>query len=554
MVARVDGVSRPVDARTEPAPVVRKAVLALILLASLLANSIGIGFAQPRHYDQSVDAIHPVLSLDAVHNVLGERSRVGIKYPPLHFVITGAAQRLYLDARYSDAESEAIDRDVRAVLEASDSGARVWDRESWRPWLEPIGGMIVVGRCISAVMGTLLVLGLFLFGRALFGFTVGAIAAALAAVSYPIVFYAHTLNVDVPYMFWGVFALHAGVRAVQHGSARWLAVCGVFAALAAVTKDQAYGWFLATGPMLLAMMARPGGLAVGPARGFPVKGVLLATAITAAAYLVLLGCVSEPEAVRLHFEHIFGAGVEPYRVHENTLSGHVDLLGDNLSWIRDGLGWPVAVLSVFGLLFAFRRDVRLGLLVLTPAVSYYASFLAPIGYTNLRFTMPVQMMLLVAAATALGWLLAAPRLRWVGVALLAISLGQGAVRTVDLDRMLVADPRPDAINYMAENIADGARVIRLESTIYAVEPPPHARVQVLTKAAPTIPDEFGDPDYLLMAYFDTSPAGDQQVVPDLPLYQYRFQLEQQFAPILAHPMRRDPSFQPTILLYRRADK
>ena len=441
-MACVDRDSRLADAKIPRTPAMRRAVLATILLVSLVANSIGIGFAQPRHYDQSVDAIPPVLSLDAFHNAFGERSRVGIKYPPLHFVLTGAVQHLWLRTEYGAAESEKIERDILEVLAARTSGSREVTHDSWREWSEPIGGMIVAGRCVSAVMGTLLVLGLFWFARALFGFTVGAIAAALAAVSYPIVFYAHTLNVDVPYLCWGVLALHGGARAVQTGSARWLAVCGVFAALAAATKDQAYGWFLVTGPLLLWFMARPGRLAATPERSFPLGGVLVATAVTAAVYLVMLGLVFDREAVALHFEHIFGEGVAPYRSHENTLSGHAGLFVENFDRLLDGLGAPVLILSVLGILVALRRDARCALLVLTPAVSYYASFLAPIGYTNLRFTIPIQLMLLIAAAVALGSMLTSARLRWVGMGFLVVSLGQGVWRTVDLDRMMLREPAP----------------------------------------------------------------------------------------------------------------
>lgn len=550
-MSRVDGLSRSIDGGAAPSPGARKVVVALILLASLVANSVGIEFGQPRHYDQSVDAIPPVLSVDAALNVFGERSTVGIKYPPVHFVVTGAVERAYLRWRYGAEDSRALERDMLQVLAESDAGVREWDRDSWRPWAEPIGGMIIAGRWVSAVMGTLLVLGVLLFGRALFGFTVGAIAAALTAVSYPVVFYSHTLNVDVPYLCWGVFALHAGVRAVQTGSPRWLTACGVLAAFSAATKDQAYGWFLATGPLILILMARPGGLASSPTRQLSFGGVLWPTAITVAAYLALLGSVFDLEAVRLHFEHIFGAGVDPYRVHQNTVSGHVDLLRENVSWVLDGLGWPVMLLSCVGAALALRADVRRGLLVLVPALSYYASFIAPIGYTTLRFTIPIQMMLLVAAAVPLGWALASPRLRWVGAALLAICVGQGVTRTVALDRMLLADPRPAAIAYMAEHVADGAGVIRLESTIYAVEPPPHARVQTLSRAALEIPAEFGHPDYLLVAYFDPSSDGSQAVLPELELLGYQFAIEQKFEPALSHPIRRDPGFQPTILLYRR---
>ena len=79
----------------------------------------------------------------------------------------------------------------------------------------------------------------------------------LVATAYPIVYYAHTTNLDISYCFWLILALYAAIVA-ERAAARWLpwAALGVAAAMALSTKEQGFAWLLPLPFMALAVRVR----------------------------------------------------------------------------------------------------------------------------------------------------------------------------------------------------------------------------------------------------------------------------------------------------------
>ena len=77
---------------------------------------------------------------------------------------------------------------------------------------------------------------------------VSTFAALFATVNWSFSYYAHTSNLDVPYLFWAWLAVLALVRAIVRHEPRRLRAFAVLAALAVATKDQAYAMFLLGAP------------------------------------------------------------------------------------------------------------------------------------------------------------------------------------------------------------------------------------------------------------------------------------------------------------------
>ena len=69
-----------------------------------------------------------------------------------------------------------------------------------------------------------------------------------ATLNWTFAYYAHTSNLDVPYLFWGCLAVLSLVRAVARREPRRLRAFAALAALAVGTKDQAYAMFLLGAP------------------------------------------------------------------------------------------------------------------------------------------------------------------------------------------------------------------------------------------------------------------------------------------------------------------
>ncbi|MEZ5314223.1 MAG: hypothetical protein R2862_11560 [Thermoanaerobaculia bacterium] len=258
-------------------------------------------------------------------------------------------------------------------------------------------------------------------------------AGRLAAWSWlavlPQVYYAKTMNLDAPYLFWFALALLGFVRlrrepTVVHG----LAFGGATAATL-LTKDQAFGLFLF--PLSSCCSSSVRG-AAPPKRS---------TALPAAAAIALAAAATT---------ELFG-GTGLLAQHVDELLAHPATFG----FTAPGLGTPLGLLGLtgrhlawsFGLPLAARRRgdrPRLGrewrgsregarplhVLLLFP-LSYLLATLLPLGYQYDRFLLPVLYVLVVAAAAAGDrWLGASspPRLRAALAAALQVGdrLGRGS--------------------------------------------------------------------------------------------------------------------------------
>src|SRR5439155_935731 len=107
-----------------------------------------------------------------------------------------------------------------------------------------LGRLALLARLVSAVMGTAAAVFAGLTTAELFGRRAGILAAIVFLSSPVTVFYAHTTNVDIPYLCWAMGALWLAVRVARGDSAiRTFVLLGAAAALAIATKDQAYACF-----------------------------------------------------------------------------------------------------------------------------------------------------------------------------------------------------------------------------------------------------------------------------------------------------------------------
>jgi hypothetical protein len=292
--------------------------------------------------------------------------------------------------------------------------------------------VFTVARASAAVLGTLAVWLLYAAGARLFDRGVALLAAALEAVAFLPVFYAHLALNDVPTLAPLTLSLLGTAGVLRKGRRRDYLVAGVGLGIGAATKYTAGIVLL---PLLAAAAAQyltptprrgagspgrraaaggqapgPSGAAAdrvspqrapsGPARAIPAgRPVLVGLAIAGVAALGSF-LVADPYSV-LDL-HAFEQGI----AHQSSLSGEAQgKLGApresgivyylwSLTW---GLGWVPALAALGGAVTVWRRNQRLGW-VLVPAPLLYLAFMGAQGRYFGRWLLPIFPILCLLAA------------------------------------------------------------------------------------------------------------------------------------------------------------
>jgi hypothetical protein len=334
--------------------------------------------------------------------------------------------------------------------------------------LEP-AEVYTLARVAAAVLGTAALWLLYATGARLFGRAVGLLAAAIEAVAFLPVFYAHLALNDVPTLAPLTLSLLGSAGVLRRGRARDYLLAGVGLGLACASK---YTAGIAVLPLAAAAAVRylDGGSS-RPARS--AAGLGLAAAAALAAFLI-----ANPYAV-LDYS-AFHEGL----LHQSKLSaegqgklgaprqgGLVYYLW-SLTW---GLGWVPSLAALGGAVAVWRARPALGWM-LVPAPLLFLAFMGLQGRYFGRWLLPVFPILCLLAAFFAVWLIraatallrpragATPGVRALPVALSALIvlalLAQGLVYSVHSGLVLArADTRNLTRAWMLEHVPRGAKVV-----------------------------------------------------------------------------------------------
>ena len=406
-------------------------VMVLIALSLLLAG-YGMSWGLPGGWAQDELGTQDILDALRLRFASGWHHR----YPPLHFYLLVLVHLPFLAADHLD----MIDL-----------------------WSETTQGQVAsMGRALSVVMSVGTAALVYLVARTI----LSARAAVLGSLCWLLVltgvFYAKLVNLDMPYVFWFTVSLLGYARALTTNTTRDYVLYAAGAAAAVCTKDQAYGLYLF--PTLYLIVHRVRSLIAG-GRGFSGAALLRDPALPAAAatgvlgFALLQGLPFNWSGVQQHFAYITGPGSGLYRmVDSSSPSGQAFLFRrtfDHLVW---SMSWPGLLIGVGGIaVLVVRRQWRIALALLLPALSYYVTFVAVVGYSYDRFMMPVCLILSVFAGAALdaGWPPGAPRWRNAAV---AVVLTYMTLRTTSINVMMAADGRYTVERWLMTNVAPDARV------------------------------------------------------------------------------------------------
>lgn len=316
----------------------------------------------------------------------------------------------------------------------------------------------------------------------------GWFAASVAGVNASLTYYAHTSNLDVPYLFWATWALLVATRAIARREPRMLRLALGLAALAVGTKDQAYAIFLLSLPIALGLWLALDAWARDNRRRV-LREAAIAVGIAALLLAAVDGAITNPTGFAARLRFLTGSASQDYAEYTADWSGRLGILVDG--WRKLGRQYPVETALAFaagvGLCLAAERRVPrerrgahlvVALLPLLVAISFTVTFNFTARRTDPRFFLPQGLLLAVYGGRALERLASASRraLRIGGWALASVVLARGLYSSAAVDHNLLFDPRYDMERWLAEHVRAGDTIETYGHNVYMPRMPPGVRV------------------------------------------------------------------------------
>jgi hypothetical protein len=322
--------------------------------------------------------------------------------------------------------------------------------------------LMVLTRLLSVAMGVGTVLATWRLANRLLGDERAAVwAAAVVAGSYPLVFFAHTGNLDLPHTFWFAASLVAAASVWQRGWPVDYAAFGLLAGCSVATKDSILGAYAGLGLALLlrhVQRARTDGRSVAEVLGD--RRLWLLVALAVAVYGVSQNALFNFGGLLRHWDSWLegGESLEALRARD---FGVGRLAVGFATSLRAAVGLPVLGLALAGVaVAALRAAWRPALWLLAPAASYFALSIQGAGFTATRLVLPlVPIVAVFAAAAVAAW--GAVRNRWLrraGWALAGIAVAISWGQALNGDLRLLGDSRYAAEAWLRDHGPPGATI------------------------------------------------------------------------------------------------
>ncbi|HEY0516462.1 MAG TPA: glycosyltransferase family 39 protein [Solirubrobacteraceae bacterium] len=328
-------------------------------------------------------------------------------------------------------------------------------------------GVYTLARVTAALLGTAALWLLYLVGARLWGRAAGLLAAAIEAVAFLPVFYAHLAVNDVPTLAPLTLSLLGSAGVLRKGRLRDHVLAGAGLGLACASKYTA-------GIVLVPYVAAAAASFLAGAGGRRTLSGLAAMAMAA----VLAFLIANPYALldfsRFHRElvHQSSQSAESQGKLGAPKQGGLAYYLWSLTW---GLGWVPALAALGGAVAIWRRSLALGWM-LVPAPLLFLAFMGLQGRYFGRWLMPILPILCLLSAffaleaarvlaaalsrVARRALVARVAAGGAAVLLVALLLVQGLLYSVHSGLVLArTDTRTLARQWMLANVPRGARIV-----------------------------------------------------------------------------------------------
>jgi hypothetical protein len=443
--------------------------LLLIVFVSLCLNTIGLRWGLPNgNATWAADALRPLVPMGVVKRAfLDEHWNSGwfMKYPLGHPLVLVSAQAPYVAWL-------RVSGEFRKPSGTYPFGFRHPERS--------LAMLEMIARLVSVLMGVGLVLLAYGIASILFGAAAGLGAALLVAGCYPIVFYAHTTNVDVPALFWSAAAVWAALAAAERDSVALAALAGASVGMALCTKEQSLG-IVAMVPLvwLIQRGARP-------VRQAPrtLRQAVAALAGGAAVVAVAGNALWNPSGLFNRWRYLAGVLPEAIRAKYfpyqsmiqvpkvTTLSGEIQHVVKVFGVAAHGVTLPVFAVCALGALWALWRRPRGGAILLVLLLGYYVLSSRALVLVPVRYAMPLMYVLLLLGGGVAGALIEAgaqsgrSTARAAARVAVAVVIGCALLPGIEVDNLLVHDPRYKAETWLRKHLPAAAHIETYQRLTY----------------------------------------------------------------------------------------
>lgn len=439
--------------------------LAWVLSAMFVMHVIGITWGMPASDAWEDDGIAPRDFLVGVHDTYLPGHF--FTYPPVHLItltlLTSPVSVYALAHARSLAAADVVTEFIKV------------------PYMTIF---TLVARMVSALMSVGIAYALAKIAEEIRGKRAAVLVATVVALNVPFTYYAHTSNLDVPYLFWASFALLALVEAIARRHPRGLRRALLFAALAVGTKDQAYALFLLSIPLTIGTWFAFDREARAEARSV-FRELMIGGAMAEALLLFVDGAITNPTGFAHRLEFLLGPASQDHAYYPATWAGKAQILTDLAHSFSDFYPWPFALLMVAGLVAHVawtRRDsakLAAGLIPFFAAVSFTICFNFAARRSEHRFALPQMTLLGLYAGLGVEAVLERCRTRasLIAVYVAATPLFAWAFfECLAMDVNLIDDPRYEAEAWLGANMHPGDLVEVYGSNCYLPRFTPDTKV------------------------------------------------------------------------------
>ncbi len=416
--------------------------LTWILVVVAFVHVVGIGWGLPASDGWDNDGIAPRDFLAGLVQTFTPGSY--FTYPPVHLLLLGVLTLPVTLIALARAPSLAPADVIHEVIKVPYMTAAAF-----------------TARGVSLVMSLGIVWALAKMGEELWDRRVGWCIAAVAGVNATLTYYAHTSNLDVPYLFWASLALLALVRSIARHEPRRLRTALVLAVLAVGTKDQAYALFLLAVPAALVSWVLGDDRARKDARAIG-RELLLSSGVAAALFLVVDAVVFNPSGFRARLSFLAGAASQEHVEYSADWRGRALVVSDVVLSFPKHYPWVfgLLVLAGIGIVVVRSRGAKraAALVPLFAACSFTLLFNCVARRTEHRFVLPQMTLFAFYGGVALEPLVFSLRGRIrlaLGRAMAAVAFAWALFACADVDANLLLDPRYEAEEWLRANVAPG---------------------------------------------------------------------------------------------------
>ncbi len=308
-------------------------------------------------------------------------------------------------------------------------------------------------------MGVAIVFLVYRIVRELFDRRSALFASLIVALCHPLVYYAHTANVEVPYLFWSLLAIYHFLRALQQGALKNYIFFAMFGILAICTKDQAYGLFILSPLPLLwvhlveqSHVPRQERNAVGM---FLDKRLLLAAVAAVVTFALAQNLIFNFTGFLDHLQLITGSKSQGLEDYTPDLQGRFQLLWQTAAYLARSLTLPLLGLCLIGVIYCAFKFPRYSLPLLFLALTYYLFFLNVILFVRLRYILPIAIIMAFFGGKVLADMWARAPLKALVRTAICLLFAYAAFFPIQLNVLLIKDSRYAAAEWMEKHFSEG---------------------------------------------------------------------------------------------------